>query len=61
LPGASLEQHAAQRVLQLLDLHRQGRLRDRAGFCRAPEVALTGQRIEIAQLPQRDTHKKILP
>ena len=60
LPGASLQQHASQRVLQVLDLHRQSRLRDRTCFCRAPEVALTGQRIEIAQLPKRD-HKKILP
>src|SRR3954452_13546746 len=60
LSRASLQQHTAQRVLQILDLHRQSRLRDRTCFCRAPEMALTGQRIEITQLPKR-YHKKILP
>src|SRR5258706_7374197 len=62
LSGASLEQHAAQSFLQLLDLHRQSRLRDRTGFCRASEVAVTCQRVEIAKLPKRDLdHQKILP
>ncbi len=54
LPRASLEQHGAERFLQFLDLHRQGRLRDRAGRRRATEMAVTRQRIEIAKLPQGD-------
>ena len=53
LSRASLDQHAAQGFLQFLDLHRQGRLRDRTGFCRASEMAMTRQRIEIAKLPER--------
>ena len=57
----ALEQHAAQRFLQFLDLHRQGRLRDRTGFGRASEMAVPRQRIEIAKLPERDVcHQKIL-
>ena len=61
LPRASLQEHAAERVLESLDLHRQGRLRDRTCFRRAAEMAMPGQRIEIAQLPKRDVyHQKIL-
>ena len=52
LSRASLEQHTAQSFLHFLDLHRQGRLRDRTCFRRASEVAMTGQRIEIAKLPE---------
>ena len=53
LPRASLEQHAAQDFFHFLDLHRQSRLRDRAGFRRAAEMAVTGQRVEIAKLFER--------
>ena len=60
LSRASLDQHAAQSLLQFLDLHRQGRLRDRTCFCRASEVAMTCQRIEIAKLPKGDIHQNIL-
>ena len=61
LPRASLEQHGAQRLLQFLDLHRHGRLRDRTGVRGASEVAVTRQRIEIAKLPEGDiAHQKIL-
>jgi len=61
LSCASLEQHAAQSFLHFLDLHRQSRLRDRTRFCRASEVAMTGQRIEVAKLLECDMiHKNIL-
>src|ERR1700726_3677745 len=62
LSCASLEQRAAQSFLQFLDLHRQSRLRDRTCVCRASEVDMTRQRIEIAKLPKRNlTHQKTLP
>ncbi len=61
LACASLDEHSAQSLLQLLHLHGQGRLRDPASRCRVSEVALTRQRIEIAELPQRYVgHQKIL-
>src|SRR5262249_52151185 len=47
LPGASLEEYTAQSFLELLDLHRQSGLRNRTCFCRAAEVAMTRQRVEI--------------
>src|SRR5262249_25222531 len=60
LSGVALEQHAAERFLHLLDLHRQGRLRDRAGFRRAAEVGMTGERVEVAKLAERDVDHKII-
>ena len=61
LSGASFEQGSAQRVLEFPDLHRQGGLRDRAGFCGVSEVAMTGQRLEIPELLQRQAfHQNIL-
>ena len=61
LSCASLDQQGAQSLLQFLDLHRQGRLRDRAGGGRAAEVPVACQRVEIAKLPEgnRD-HQNIL-
>ncbi len=56
----AFDQHAAQDVFQLLDLHRQRRLRDRTGFRRASEVAVTRQGIEIAKLPERDIIHQII-
>jgi hypothetical protein len=61
LSGASLDEHGAQSLLQFLDLHRQSGLRDPASRCRASEVAVTRQRIEIAKLPKRNLyHQNIL-
>jgi len=54
LPGAALQQQTAERLLQLLDLHRQGRLRDRAGLSRAAEMTVTRQGVEIPELAQRE-------
>ena len=53
LSRASLEQRRAERFLQFLDLHRQRRLRDRAGVRRAAEMAMPRQRLEIAKLLER--------
>ena len=52
LSGASLEQHTAESLLQLLDLHRQGWLRDRTCFRRTSEVAMTCQGVKISKLPK---------
>src|SRR4051812_15937930 len=61
LSRASLQQHAAERFLHFLDLHRQRRLRDRTRLRRAPEMAVTCQRIEVAKLPERHLdHQNIL-
>lgn len=61
LPRAPLEQHAAERFLEFLDLHRQGRLRDRGCFGGASEVAMTCQYVKITQLFERNvTHQNIL-
>src|SRR5262249_37611643 len=60
LPRAAFQQRAAKRILHLADLHRQGRLRDRAGFCRAPEMAVPCQRVEIAKLPECDVYHQII-
>jgi hypothetical protein len=56
LPPA-LDQHGLQLPLQLLDLHRQRRLRDGAGSGRPPEVLVLGDGGEITQLTQGDRHK----
>jgi catalase-peroxidase len=61
LSCTSLQKQTAERFLQLLDLHRKRRLRDRTRFRRAAEVTMSGQRIEIAKLPERHVyHQKIL-
>ena len=49
----ALDQHQAEALLQLVDLHRQRRLRHGAGIGRAAEVQLARQRIEIAKLLER--------
>ena len=59
LPRAALEQGRAEFLLELLDLLGQGRLRDRASRRRAPEVAVTGKRVEIAQLTKREVKHKL--
>ena len=52
LPRAPFEQRRAQSRLQLLDLHRQCRLRDGADLGRATEMTVPRQRIEVAELFQ---------
>ena len=47
---AAVEQRHAEEVLQLLDLGRQRRLGDEAGFGGAAEMAGIGERNEIFQL-----------
>ena len=56
LPPA-LDQDGLQLPLQLLDLHRQRRLRDGARRGRPPEVLVLGNGGEITQLAQGDGHK----
>ena len=51
--GPALQQLQAQLALQLLDLHRQGRLGDGAMLGRPAEVAEAGDGIEVAQLLER--------
>ena len=53
LPRAPLQQRATERLLHFFDLHREGRLRNRAGVRRAAEMAMSRQRVEIAELAQR--------
>ncbi len=50
----SLDQGHANLALQLLDLHGKRRLRHRALLRRAPEMQRLSERLEIAELPQRD-------
>ena len=49
---APLDQAHAELVLELLDLHAEGRLADGAGFRRMAEMPGFRQQFEIAQLPQ---------
>jgi hypothetical protein len=60
LSCASLQQHAAKRFLHFLDLHRQRRLRDRTRLGRASEMAVTCQRIEVAELSERHLDHQII-
>src|SRR5262245_60387227 len=60
LARAALEQRAAERFFHFLDLHRQRRLRDRAGVGGAAEVAMSGQRIKIPQLAQCQIDHQII-
>src|SRR5262245_4348520 len=60
LARAALQQRAAERLLHLLDLHRQRRLRNRARTRRAAEMAMARQRIEIPQLPQGEIYHQII-
>jgi len=50
LSRAAFQQHAAQRLLHFLDLHRQRRLRDRASVRSASKMAMARQRVEVAEL-----------
>ena len=47
-------------ALQVLDLHGQGRLADGAGLGGAAEMPVSGERIEIAELSERDHADKII-
>ncbi len=49
-----LDHGDAKGPLEIADLHREGRLRDRAGFRRPAEMAVLGERREIAKLPERN-------
>ena len=60
LPRAAFQQFAAEDFLHFLDLHRQGRLRNRAGVCRPSEMSVPGQCVEVAKLPQRDVDHQII-
>ena len=60
LAGAPLDQRDPEILLELLDLHRQGRLAHGAGLRRPPEMAVLGQRIEIAELSERQHIDKII-
>ncbi len=48
----ALDEHHAQFLLKLLDLHGQGWLRDSAFVRRPAKVKQARKRIEIAELPQ---------
>ena len=57
----ALDQHRAQLLLKLLNLHGQGWLRHRALLRRPAEVERARERVEVAELPQRDVcHQRIL-
>src|SRR3984957_6768725 len=60
LSRPAFQQHAAEGFLHFLDLHRQSGLRDRTGFGRTPKMAVTNQRVEVAELPQRDVYHQII-
>src|SRR3569832_1780534 len=60
LASAALLQHAAERLLHLLDLHGERRLRDRTGLGRMAEMAVTHQRIEIAKLSEGDVYHQFI-
>ncbi len=60
LSCASLQQQAAERFLHFLDLHRERRLRDSAGFRGPSEMAVPRQRIEIAELAKGHVDHKII-
>ncbi len=51
LLGAALDEGDAEAVLEILDLQGEGRLRDRAMLGGAAEMALAGEGVEIAQVP----------
>ena len=55
-----LHQLDAEGPLQVADLHRQGRLRDRAGLGGAAEMPVLRQGGEIVQLPQGDHSNKLI-
>ena len=51
---AALDQAHLELVLELLDLHAERRLADRAGLRRMAEMAGFRQRFQVAQLAERD-------
>ena len=57
---AALHQLAADLTLQLADLHGERRLGDGAVLSRPAEMAVAGERSEIAKLPQSDHGDKII-
>ena len=59
LPRAALDLGGAERFFEFLDLDRHGRLRNGAGFRRASEMAMPGERLEIAELPERGIHHSL--
>ena len=56
LAPVALEQPQAQQLLELADLERERRLRDRAGLRRAPEVEGVGERDQVLELTDRRPH-----
>ena len=54
LARPALDHGNAERALEIADLHRQRRLRHRAGFGGAAEMAVFCQSREIAKLPERN-------
>ena len=59
LARAAVEQGDTEGLLQLLDLHGHGRLRDRAAFRRPAEMPGSGDGVEIAELLQCDVQHKL--
>jgi hypothetical protein len=55
-----LDQIGVDLALELADLHRQGRLRDRALGGGAAKVPVSRERSEITQLTQRDHSDKLI-
>ncbi len=60
LAGTPLHQFHPELLFEILDLHRQRRLRDGTRLRGAAEVPMLGQRAEIAQLLQGDHCDKII-
>jgi hypothetical protein len=56
--AATFDKRDAEILLQLLHLHRERRLRDRASFGRPAEVAQPRKVFKIAQMFQGDHHYK---
>ena len=57
----ALDEHEAELLLELVNLHGKRRLRDGAGFRGAAEMLLARQRVEVAELFERHMrrHKKL--
>ena len=57
----AFDQHEAELLLELVNLHGKGGLGDGAGLRGAAEMLLAGQRVEVAELFERHMrgHKKL--
>jgi hypothetical protein len=61
LPRGAFDKGCPKDILQLLDLEREGGLRDGAGFRRTAEMGVLGEGIEVSQVLDRDRgHKPCL-